>query len=117
MSAGLDNGAASVVVVRPRAGEAVIECRGEHDLLGHSRLESLLAQEISQNDLVVVDVTEADFIDSSFLHDLVKANELARRQGRRFVLLFGQASTVELALQLSGLLRTIEHVHSRDELS
>ena len=85
----------------------MIECRGEHDLLGQNRLESLLAHEISQNDLVVVDVTEADFIDSSFLHNLVKANELARRRGSRFVLQFGKTSTVELALQLSGLLRSI----------
>jgi anti-anti-sigma factor len=113
----LDSDAASVVVVRPRAGEALIECRGEHDLLTHSRLESLLAKEVSRNDLVIVDVREAEFIDSSFLHNLVKANELARRARCRFVLQFGTASTVELALQLSGLLRTIEYVHNRDELS
>ena len=94
----------------------MVQCRGEHDLLTQARLDSLLEGEISDNDLVVVDVTEADFIDSSFLHSLVKANELARRRGSRFVLQLRKASTVGLALQLSGLLRTIEHVHSREDL-
>src|SRR4051794_21240944 len=84
---------ASVVVVRPKAREAVIECSGEHDLLTQSRLDDLLEAEIAGNDLVVVDVTEADFIDSSFLHSLVKANELARRRGSRFVLQLRKAST------------------------
>lgn len=88
-------------LVCPRPGVVVIEFRGDHDLITADAVEGLLAVLISGNDLIVVDLSEADFIDSSFLHHLVRRSGCARRreddEGAH-----GQASVVVRALMSSG---------------
>ena len=65
-------------VLRPSFGQAVVELNGEHDLETKEMLAELLASLIEENDLVVVDISKAEFIDSSVLHNLLKADRLAR---------------------------------------
>jgi anti-anti-sigma regulatory factor len=64
-------------VLRPRPGVVVVECKGEHDLSTSDALEQLFTALVSENDLVVVDVSQAEFVDSSFVHNLVKADRLS----------------------------------------
>ncbi len=104
-----------VEVIRPAEDTAVIALHGEHDTVTKEQLALLLAEEIAANDLVVVDVTDADFVDSSFLHNLVKADRLARARGSRFVLQMGTARSVRRAIEISGLLDSLEWVGSREE--
>jgi len=61
----------------------------------------LLDDAISSSNLVVVDVTSAQFIDSSFLHNLVKAHKSAQTRGSRFVLQMGTAPPVRRILEIS----------------
>ena len=56
------------------------------------------------NILVVIDVTEAVFIDSSFLHFVVMANKAAGVHGGRRRLQVGTAPIVKSALEVSGIL-------------
>ena len=70
-------------VLHPRPGVAVVECRGEHDVTSKDALGRLFNDLVIANDLVVIDVSDAEFIDSSFLHNLVKADRLARQHGSR----------------------------------
>ena len=104
-----------VEVLQPRPGAVVVECRGEHDLTTSESLGRLLTELVATNDLVVVDVSDADFIDSSFLHTLVKADRLARPRGTRLRLQFGTAPIVARALEVSGILERIEYAGTREE--
>ncbi len=102
-----------VHVVRPSAGQAVVELTGEHDLESKEPLGKLFSSLVEENDLVVVDLSEAEFIDSSVLHGLVTANQLAQARGSRFRLQLGTAAIVEKALELSGLLDHVACVPDR----
>jgi anti-anti-sigma regulatory factor len=60
-------------------------------------------------------VSDADFVDSSVLHNLVRADRLARAGGSRFVLQMGTARIVRLAIETSGILDSLTWVGSREE--
>jgi anti-anti-sigma factor len=101
-------------VTHPRPGAAVVALRGEHDLVSSDETDELFSQLIAANDRVIVDVTEALFIDSSFIHNLVKADRLARARGTLFRLQMGTLPHVRRALEISGVLDHLDVVHSRD---
>ena len=107
-----------VAVSRPRAGAIVVECTGEHDVTTSEEIGNLFAELVVGNDLIVIDLSEAEFIDSSFIHNLVKLDRLARLRGTRIRLQFGTAPIVARALELSGTLDRFEHATTRaDALS
>jgi anti-anti-sigma regulatory factor len=62
-----------------------------------------------------VDVSEASFIDSSFISNLLAADNLASQQGKAFTLQFGTAPIVKSAITHSGILGAINHAATRDE--
>src|SRR5262245_7492289 len=62
----------------PRPGVAVLTCAGDHDMTTKEETGTLLAVLVAENDLVVVDVSDARFIDSSFVNNLLRADRLAR---------------------------------------
>jgi anti-anti-sigma factor len=106
---------ADVDVLRPRVGVAVVELRGEHDLATRSEIDDLFTSLVEGNDLVVVDVTEARFVDSTFLLNLAKAHRLAESRGSRLCLQLGTAPIVRMALDVSGLLERLDCVTDREQ--
>ena len=102
-------------VVHPRPGAVVIEFRGDQDLTTAEAVEKLLAGLISENDLIVVDVSEAEFIDSSFLHNLVKAQRLCEAEGKTMRLQHDTATVVRSALLSSGVLAVLDEASTREE--
>ena len=78
-------------------------------------MAALLTHEIANFDLVVVDVSEATFIDSSVIHNLFRADRLATERGSRLVLQIGTAPIVTNALEISGLLQCLDVAHTRAE--
>lgn len=104
-----------VEVTHPRAGVVVVELHGEHDLATKHDLRSLLSDLVVTNELVVVDLSHAEFIDSSVLEGLVRTNLEARLAGSRFVLQVGTPPSVRTALEVSGLLGYLDCADSRDE--
>ena len=102
-------------VLRPRVGAAVVELHGEHDLATKTEVRELLTSLVETNDLVVIDVTDARFIDSSFLHNLAEADRLARSRGSRLRLQLGTASIVRKALEVSGLLERLDCAPDREQ--
>ena len=67
----------TVSVKHPRAGATVVELLGEHDLAEKERFQMLFHRLVATNDLVVVDVSKAKFIDCSVIGTLFEA--LVRR--------------------------------------
>jgi anti-sigma B factor antagonist len=102
-------------VLRPRPGAAVVECTGEQDISNAPALDALLKDLAGENDLVVVDISEAEFIDSSIIHCLVKAHRRSRDKRTQFRLQYGTALIVEKALELSGVLELLDVAESREE--
>jgi anti-anti-sigma factor len=102
-------------VLRPRVGAAVVELHGEHDIATRTEVRELFTSLVETNDLVVIDVTKALFIDSSFLHNLALADRLARSRGSRLCLQLGTASIVRMALEVSGLLEALDCAPDREQ--
>ena len=98
-----DRFSASVNVSVPRAGVAVVGFVGEHDLTTSNETRELLTRLVGENDLVVVDLRAATFIDSSFLSCLLAADRHAKECGNELRLLIGDASSVHAVLEVSGL--------------
>jgi anti-anti-sigma factor len=105
---------ADVNEVRPRGGVVVLEFKGEHDLITKAQLAAALARLIRENDHVVVDVTEAQFIDSSFINTLLLANQLASEHDTTFRLQMGTAPIVRRALEISGILDRVSVAYNRE---
>jgi anti-anti-sigma factor len=104
-----------VVVSWPRPGAAVVECRGEHDLTIGDQLDALLTELVTDNDLVVIDVSEAQFIDSTFLHLLLKSDRLARQRGSTVRLQHSTGPIVAGVLEISGVIDRLDSVTTREE--
>lgn len=105
----------SVEVTHPSGGAAVVALNGDHDLVTADETGRLFADLLAENDLVVVDVSEADFVDSSLIHNLARANGIAQADGKVFRLQMGTAPIVRRALEVSGVLRVLDVVGSREE--
>ena len=104
-----------IVVTHPRAGIAVVALKGEHDLKTRDEVATMFSGLIATNKLVIVDASEALFIDSSFLSNLLLADNDAKVRGTRFVLEMGTASIVRKALEVTGTLERLDSVTSREE--
>jgi anti-anti-sigma factor len=104
-----------VVLQRPRAGVAVVCLRGEHDTRTAKEISELFSSLLAENDLVVVDLSDAQFIDSSLLHTLMKANRDSGAYQSRFRIQMGTAPIVERALEVSGVLSLLDWVTDRNE--
>jgi anti-anti-sigma factor len=96
-------------------GVAVVECKGEHDLTTKHEIADLLNRLLVENQLVVVDVSEASFVDSSFINNLFVADSFASRHGKRFRLQYGTPPTVHRVLEISGVLDKLDLAHTREE--
>jgi anti-anti-sigma factor len=95
-----------VAVQQPRADVAVVEIKGEHDAATSAQLQQLLEGVVARNDLIVVDLSQAEFIDSSVITALLRAHREATERNKTFRLQFGTALIVRRMLEISGLLRS-----------
>jgi anti-anti-sigma factor len=111
----MDTQLQDVQVERPRAGAAVAVFTGEHDLSTSKSVEVFLGSLIEENELVVVDFSEAEFVDSSLLHALIKSHRAASQRGAIFRLQLGTAPIVERAFELSGVSELLDCAPTREE--
>ena len=70
---------------------------------------------VAENELVVIDVSEARFIDSSFVNNVLKADRLARQQAKVLRLQIGTTPIVRRVLEISGIVDKLDCVDARDE--
>jgi anti-anti-sigma factor len=104
-----------VTVEQPRDGAAVVVFSGEHDVATAEAVAATLDSLVEQNQLVVADFSEAEFVDSATLHALVKTARSAHERGARFRVQLGTAAIVERAFQVSGVLEVLDCVPRREE--
>jgi anti-anti-sigma factor len=88
---------------------------GEHDLASAAVLERTFEQSLAECDHLIVDLSAAEFVDSSTLAALYGAKMRADESGRKFNLVLGTAPIVERALELSGILPALNVVKTVDQ--
>ena len=86
---------------------AWVQAAGELDIATAPQLERTLRETQMQSRLVVLDLRELAFIDSSGMHAIVNASSRARQGGRRLILLRGRA-TVDRVFTLTGAFDEVE---------
>jgi len=104
-----------LTVLYPRPGTAVVEVLGEHDLATAEETAELFAGVVGENTLVIVDLSETRFIDSSFLKNLKNAQQSANQLGHTVLLQVNTEPIVKRMLEISGFLTHFDHVSTRDE--
>jgi anti-anti-sigma factor len=109
------HGDPSVEVSWLRHDAALMVLLGEHDLASSTSLEQRIDDALARASHVVIDVGEAEFIDSSTIYVLVSACRRAERAGVRFNLVVGKDEIVRRALEIAGVLGTLNAVESLGE--
>ena len=99
------------------AGRAItLALRGELDLLSSPVLERALDDAAGSDvELIVVDLRELEFMDSTGLHVVVQAQQRTCDGGRRFALIRGP-EVVQRLFDLTGVADGLTIVDSPDEL-
>ncbi len=105
----------TIKVSYPRDGIALVEVCGEHDLTTKDVTANLLERLVSDNDVVVVDLCSATFIDSSFLSCLLAADRRAAGQSHELRVHVSDSPNVSNVLNMSGVAEVLTIVSTRDE--
>jgi len=88
---------------------------GEIDRINAPELLEHAARAIELRRHLVIDLSDATFVDSSAIHALVKVRTNAEKAGCVAVLQMGTAATVERAIEITGLEQVMPRVESRVE--
>jgi anti-anti-sigma factor len=105
----------TVEITFPRSRACVVTVKGDQDRRTSAEMERLLSDLLAVSDLLVVDVSEADFVDSSFLRNVAIADRCANEQAKVFRLQMGTAPVVRRAFEVSGILNRLNVVDNRHD--
>jgi anti-anti-sigma factor len=98
-----------------RGDVVVLGLRGEHDIASRSPLADALADCAWEGSGVVVSLMKTQFIDSSVINVLVRADAQLRERGRRLVLHVATESVVRRVLDLTQLSSNLPTTGSLEE--
>jgi len=102
-------------VERPSADSVVVELTGQHDLSSSRDLERLLDSLIADTKLVVADVSNAEFVDSTVPNTFIRIHTQAAEKGRTFRVQLGTEAIVRRAFELTGVLEVLDWAPTREE--
>jgi anti-sigma B factor antagonist len=100
--------------VRSQGKATIIAVSGELDLASSPALQEELDR-ASDSDMLVIDLRELDFMDSTGLSVLVRAHQRAEEQGRRLAMVKGPQQ-VQRLLSLTGVADRLTVVDRPEEL-
>ena len=101
-------------LVRPLEHAVVVELLGEHDLDTATHLREVLLSLIENHELVVLDLTGAEFVDSSVMLTIVQAHRLASETPTDFRLLVDGSTKVHRVLEISKVLEHCDVAETRE---
>jgi anti-anti-sigma factor len=105
-----------VIRVVPETDEIVaVHLEGEFDLANAPRLRDELDRALESGSALIVDLSEATFIDSSVINVLLQASRKADARERTMVLQLGTAAIVERVLELARVERVLPRANDRNE--
>jgi anti-anti-sigma factor len=106
-------GAIRVVPVRDEIVAVCLE--GEFDVSNVSALREEVDNAVAGGDDLIIDLSEATFIDSTVIHVLFDAASAVRGRDQAIVLQLGTTPIVERALTIVAIERVLPRAHDREE--
>jgi anti-sigma B factor antagonist len=100
--------------VRSQGKATIIAVSGELDLASSPALQEEMDR-ASDSDMMIIDLRELDFMDSTGLSVLVRAHQRAEEQGRRLAMVKGPQQ-VQRLLSLTGVADRLTVVDRPEEL-
>ena len=82
---------------------ALVVLAGEHDLHSADEVQQTLDQSLAVCDHLIVDLSTAEFVDSTIVGVLLQAKKSAIELDRKFNVVLGTAPAVERILELTGV--------------
>jgi anti-sigma B factor antagonist len=109
--------AGRVEVDRGEPGVAIVSLVGEHELFSVLEVERALDRAIRERLDVVIDLSRAEFLDSSVVAILLRAREEAHVEGSGFALVIDDSTgqSVRQLFEITGLATIFRVAASRSE--
>jgi anti-anti-sigma factor len=92
----------TIEVRSPQPHAAVVVLGGEHDLSSADEVQQTLDQSLRACDHLIVDLSTAEFIDSTIVALLLQTKKNATEHDRKFNVVLGSAPVVERVLEVTG---------------
>ena len=104
----------TIQVRSPRPHAALVVLAGEHDLYSADEVQQTLDQSLAVCDHLIVDLSAAEFIDSTIVHVLLQTKKNAIELDRKckFGVVLGTAPVVERILEVTGVVPLLNVVPS-----
>jgi anti-anti-sigma factor len=93
---------------------ALLVLGGEHDLESAPGVEQAAGEALATCSHLIVDISPAQFIDSTIINLLVHTKREADTKGSRFNLVLGTTPTIERTLEICGVLPELNRVPDID---
>jgi anti-anti-sigma factor len=108
---GFDSSSAPTIEVRrPRPDVVLVVLSGEHDLSSAAELGATLSLALDRCSHLIVDLSCAEFVDSSTIAALVNAKKHADRRECKFNLVLASTPIVERVLEITSVLPGLNRV-------
>jgi stage II sporulation protein AA (anti-sigma F factor antagonist) len=109
------DGHGEVAVTHDTDEIASIFLQGEFDLATSSQIIQKAEQLLEENNHLIIDLSDATFVDSSIINVILRAYKASTEKGRVTVLQLGTAAVVERVVDISGITRIIPRAKDRAE--
>ena len=93
----------TIEVRSPRPHAALVVLAGEHDLHSANEVQQTFDQSLAVCDHLIVDLSTAEFIDSTIIGVLMQTRKRAVELDRKFNVVLGTAPVVERILEVTGV--------------
>ena len=93
----------TIQVRSPRPHAALVVLAGEHDLHSANEVQQTFDQSLAVCDHLIVDLSTAEFIDSTIVGVLMQTRKRAVELDRKFNVVLGTAPVVERILEVTGV--------------
>jgi anti-anti-sigma factor len=93
----------TIEIRSPQRDAALVVLAGEHDLYSADEIQQTLDQALAVCDHLIVDLSTADFIDSTIVEVLLRTKKNAIELDRKFNVVLGTAPIVERILEVTGV--------------
>ena len=93
----------TIEVRSPQPHVALVALAGEHDLYSADEVQQTCDQSLAVCDHLIVDLSTAEFIDSTIVAVLLQTRENAIELNRKFNVVLGTVPVVERILEVTGV--------------
>jgi anti-anti-sigma factor len=93
----------TIEVRSPQPHAALVVLAGEHDLYSADEVEQTFDQALAVCDHLIIDLSSAEFIDSTIVAVLLETKKNAIELDRKFNVVLGTAPVVERILEVTGV--------------